>query len=119
MRMWKERYYKNLYAFNQRSRNAVRIQNSLLGEVDFVIQLGVLFDAYWSRRPVSNLIYTDYTARLSAISPYRFRSPLSGAKLAKWLDYESRAFQRAKHIFTRSEFVRNDIVEFMEFPRKK
>ena len=118
-RMWKERYYKNLYAFNQRSRNAVRIQNSLLGEVDFVIQLGVLFDAYWSRRPMSNLIYTDYTARLSAISPYRFRSPLSGAKLAKWLDYESRAFQRAKHIFTRSEFVRNDIVESYGISKKK
>ena len=110
-RMWKERYYKNLYAFNQRSRNAIRIQNNLLGEVDFVIQVGVLFDSYWSKRPASNLIYTDYTARLSAISPYHFRSPLSGAKLTKWLDYESRAFQRAKHIFTRSEFVRKDIVE--------
>jgi starch synthase len=118
-RMWKERYYKNLYAFNQRSRNAIHIQQSLFGEVDFVIQVGVLFDAYWSRMPASNLIYTDYTARLSAMSPYRFRSPLSGAKLTKWLDYESRAFQHAKHIFTRSEFVRKDIVEFYGISKEK
>lgn len=110
-RLWKERYYKNLYAFNQRSRTAKRIQNRFFGEVDFLLQVGVLFDAYWNKKPTQNLIYTDHTARLSAISPFRFRSPLSGTRLEKWLEYESQAFHRATHIFTRSEFVRKDIVE--------
>ena len=115
-RLWKERYYKNLYAFAKRSRNAVRIQNHLLGQVDLTLQLGVLFDARWGGTWVPGVIYTDYTARLSADSAYHLRSPLKGEKLAKWLDYETNAYRRAVHIFTRTEFVRQNIIQNYGIP---
>jgi glycosyltransferase involved in cell wall biosynthesis len=118
-RLWKERYYKNLYAFSKRSRNAVRIQNHLRGQVDMILQLGVLFDAHWSETWIPNVIYTDYTARLSAASIYHLRSPLKGEKLAKWLDYETNAYRRAAHIFTRSEFVRQNIIQYYGIPPER
>ena len=118
-RLWKERYYKNLHAFSQRSRNAVRIQNHLRGQVDIILQLGVLFDAHWSETWIPNVIYADYTARLSAESTYHLRSPLRGEKLAKWLDYETNAYRRAAHIFTRSEFVRQNIIQYYGIPAER
>jgi len=110
-RLWKERHYKNLYAFTKRSRNAVRVQNHLRGQVDLTVQLGAKFDARWSSTGVPGVIYTDYTAWLSANNAYHLRSPLKGKRLAKWLDYETNAYRRAAHIFTRSEFVRQSILQ--------
>jgi len=109
-RMWKERYYKNIYSFKQRSLNAARIQERYRGRVDLTLQVGVLFDAYWRDLSLPNIIFTDWTARLSSENPYGFRSPLKGRDLASWLDYERQAFQNAAHVFTRSELVRSDIV---------
>ncbi len=116
-RMWKERYFKNLYAFEERSRNACRIMRKAHNRFDIAMQVGVLFDATGGSAPV--VIYTDYTARLSAEDPRRFRSPLKGEKLARWLDYEGRAFCRAVHIFTRSNFVREDIVAHYSVPSER
>lgn len=118
-RVWKERYYKNIYSFRERSRSAAYIQNCYKEQADLVFQVGVLFDAYWDKLRIPNVIYTDWTARLSAESTYRFRSPLRGANLSRWLDCESRAFHRAAHIFTRSEFVRQDIVQHYGIPLEK
>lgn len=115
-RLWKERSYKNLYAFANRSRNAVRIQNRLLDQVDLILQLGVLFDARWGGTWIPSIIYTDYTAQLSANNAYHLRSPLKGKKLAKWLDYEANAYRRAVHIFTRGEFVRQNIIQYYGVP---
>ncbi len=118
-RLWKERYYKNLYAFAKRSRNAVSIQKHLLGQVDLVLQLGVLFDAHWDETWMPNVIYTDYTAQLSANSAYSLRSPLKGKKLVKWLDYEAKAYRHAVHIFSRSEFVRQNIIHYYGIPASR
>ncbi len=115
-RMWKERHYKNLYAFAKRSHNAVRVQERLREQVDLTIQLGALFDARWSDTGVPDVIYTDYTARLSAENVYHLRSPLKGKKLAQWLEYEGNAYQHAAHIFTRSEFVRQSMIQHYRIP---
>ncbi len=118
-RLWKERHYKNLYAFAKRSRNAVRVQDQLLWRADLAIQLGVLFDAHWTSARVPGVIYTDYTARLSAAHACNFRSPLKGKKLMKWLEYESNAYQHAAYIFTRSEFVRQNIIQNYGIPTER
>ena len=118
-RMWKERYYKNIYSFKQRSLNAARIQERYKGKVDLTLQIGVLFDAYRSGLPLPNIIFTDWTARLSSENPYGFRSPLKGRNLATWLEYERRAFHNAAHVFTRSELVRLDIVNNYGIPAGK
>lgn len=118
-KIWKERYYKNIYSFNKRSHNAAHIQNFYKKQADLVLQVGVLFDAYWEKLQIPNIIYTDWTSQLSAQNPYRYRSPFLGTKLAKWLNYESKAFQRAIHIFTRSELVRKNIVQEYGIPLEK
>lgn len=111
LRTWKERSYKNLGAFVSRSRTAARIINGLKGSIDCVIQMGVLFNAGLDIGQVPLLIYTDYTSRISAEDPYRFRSPLKGNQLARWIEYEGQAFLQAAHVFTRSEMVREDILK--------
>lgn len=118
-KIWKERYYKNIYSFNKRSHNAAHVQKNYEKQADLVLQVGVLFDAYWDKLQIPNIIYTDWTSQLSAQNPYRYRSPFSGTKLAKWLNYESKAFQHAIHIFTRSEVVRKNIVQEYGIPLEK
>lgn len=120
LRRWKERYYKNLEAFVARSRKGARLLRNLRGNVDIAIQIGVLFGVSWDASiQVPVVIYTDYTARLSAEDPYRFRAPLKGTQLAKWFDYEGQVYHRAAHIFVRSELIRVDIVNRYGVPSEK
>jgi glycosyltransferase involved in cell wall biosynthesis len=110
LRTWKERSYKNPDAFVNRSRIAARVINNQEGNFDMAVQVGVLYNACLDIAHMPLLIYTDYTARLSAEDPYRFRSPWQGDQLARWIDYECQTYLRAAHIFTRSELIREDIV---------
>ena len=110
LRTWKERSYKNPDAFVNRSRIAARVINNQEGNFDMVVQVGVLYNACLDIAHMPLLIYTDYTARLSAEDPYRFRSPWQGDQLTRWIDYECQTYLRAAHIFTRSELIREDIV---------
>ncbi len=119
LRTWKERSYKNPEAFVNRSRIAGHVVNSLQGNLDGVIQVGVLHNAGLEIARLPVMIYTDYTSRISAENPYRFRAPWRGEMLARWIDYESQAYVRATHIFTRSELIREDIVNRYGIPAKR
>jgi glycosyltransferase involved in cell wall biosynthesis len=118
-RTWKERSYKNPFAFAMRSRMAGRIISSLQGRVDAVIQVGVLFNAGMQNTRLPLFIYTDYTARLSAENRYRFLAPWKGSMLLRWLNYEGETYHRAAHIFTRSKLVQKDIVDRYGIPAKR
>ncbi len=107
---WKERANKNVAAFIARSRNVARWAASMHGQADAIVQLGVLFDAGWSGTSLKQIIYTDYTAFLSAQQPEAGRSPLKGNAVRRWLELEQNAMTRADHICVRSEFVRKSIV---------
>ena len=107
---WRERFYKNIPAFRTRSKGAVSYLKTLDGKVDVVLQLGVLFDARWDDAPTPSVIYTDYTAHLSARKIDVGRSPFSPQQLEQWVSFERQAFQRAAHICTRGEFVRDSII---------
>jgi glycosyltransferase involved in cell wall biosynthesis len=61
-------------------------------------------------------MYTDYTARLSADDPYRFRSPFSASQLQTRIESERKAYLHAAHIFTRSQLVYQDIVDRYDIP---
>ncbi len=109
-RRWRERFYQNVPAFRARSKNTAAHFRKLQDSVDIVLQLGVLFDARWNEGPIPNVIYTDYTMRLSAQKPAAGRSPLTPGQLAQWITLERQAFERAAHICTRSRFVRESII---------
>ncbi len=109
--MWKARFYHNVPAFRARSRGAARWVASLQPPPDAVLQVGVLFDAAWGEPGRPHFIYSDYTAALSARRQVRTRSPYSPRERRQWLALERRAYERAAHVFVRSDLVRASLVE--------
>ena len=105
-RQWRERFYKNIPAFHLRSRR-VSTYVTTQSKANLVLQLGVLFQVH-TDLPV--VIYTDYTAQLSAQKPKLGRSPFTPAQRQEWIGLERQALQVAAHIFTRGEFVRQAII---------
>jgi glycosyltransferase involved in cell wall biosynthesis len=107
---WKERFFKNAAAFDLRSLRAEEYLQKKKDQYDFVLQLGVLFDSSLKDSPSRTIIYTDYTAALSARQPGAGRSPFNQHELSAWLDRETLAYQRAAHIFVRSAFVQTSLI---------
>ncbi len=108
---WKERFYKNLPAFDLRSRQVRDFLKRWEGKADFCLQLGVMFDAAVPGGAISNVIYTDYTAALSAERRDAGRSPFTADQRRRWLALERGAFAHARHICTRSDLVRRSVIE--------
>lgn len=115
--IWRERFWKNIYTFQSRSRRVARaVQRH---KPNLVLQLGAVFDAslYQTLAPV--VIYTDYTARLSARRADAGRSPFTPAQRQRWLALESAAYQRAHHVFARSQMVLDSLVGEYQVPAEK
>lgn len=116
--LWQERFYKNPWAFRRRSRRVQEYVRSLQSQVDVILQVGVLFNAAGvagsDRTPL--VIYTDYTAALSARKPEAGRSPLTGRQLDQWLALEEAAYRTAAHVCTRSKLVRRSVVDDYGLP---
>ncbi len=107
--VWRERYTKHPAAFKMRSIRASRW--IVRQEVDAVLQLGAMFDSRYHQGIVPNVIYTDYTSRLSARHREGNRSPYQDVKLDEWLTLEQQAYVNASHVCVRSETVRQSLVE--------
>jgi glycosyltransferase involved in cell wall biosynthesis len=115
---WKERFYKNAAAFTTRSQRLANRLNK--DQADLIFQVGVLFDSRWeSGRSLPSVIYTDYTAQLSAQKIDAGRSPFMPEQRAQWIALETRAYQNAAHIFTRGEFVRRSLIEDYGLPPER
>lgn len=108
---WRERFYKNVRAFRQRSRRAGRHFQALNGQIDAILQVGVMFDARWYAQTPPSLIYVDYTAHLAAQRPSAGRSPFTPKQRQEWLNLERSTFLKASHICTRSDMVRQSIIQ--------
>lgn len=108
---WREGFYKNVTAFRWRSQLARAHFHTIQEEIDLIVQVGVLFDARWQTGARPSLIYTDYTAHLAAQRPSAGRSPFSAVQRQEWLALERAAFAGASHICTRSDLVRDSIVQ--------
>ncbi len=116
---WKARASKNVAAFITRSKQAARWVRSMQSQADVVIQLGVLFDAGWDGIQLPKIIYTDYTAQLSARRRDAGRSPLSGADLRRWLELEGQALKQSAHVCARSELAHKSILDDYKLPPKQ
>jgi starch synthase len=109
-KIWQQRFRKNLPAFRRRSQEAAAFMLRHQDAADVMLQIGVLFDASWGEASVPNVIYTDYTAAQSARKPEAGRAPFTPAQAEQWLAWETQAFQRAAHVTTRGQFVRDSLV---------
>jgi glycosyltransferase involved in cell wall biosynthesis len=108
---WKERFYKNVPAFEKRSQQVQNhLSNKNVYQYDLVFQINVLFNSHKTGTTKPLYIYTDYTARLSALKPESGRSPFTSTQWKKWFLLEQESFHAAEHVFTRGEFVREDII---------
>jgi len=118
-RIWKERFFKNIPAFQLRSKNAARYLKRRLNEYDFVLQLGVLFNSNLRETPSRTLIYTDFTSKLSANNPAAGRSPFTPSQRARWFELEKQAYWQSSFIFSRSNFVKTSLVNDYGLPSGK
>lgn len=109
--IWRERFWKNVPAFKTRSQLVANAIRAGRGQVDVVLQVGVLFNAGLFQSSVPLIVYTDYTASLSALRPEAGRSPFTLKQRAVWMSLEQQTYARAEHIFTRSELVRRSIID--------
>jgi glycosyltransferase involved in cell wall biosynthesis len=116
---WRESFYKNVSAFRWRSQLANQHFQKLRSKIDLVIQVGVLFDTRWQAQGPPTILYADYTAHLTAQRPSSGRSPFSQQERQEWLALERDAFRSARHICTRSELVRQSIIEDYGIPPEK
>ena len=119
LRRWKERFYKNVPAFRARSRYVAAHLAQMSGQCDIIFQVGVLFDAQWGAPMIPSVIYTDYTATLSARRPELGRSPFNPRQQQQWIALEGQAFRRAGHIFTRGQFVRESVIADYGIPPER
>lgn len=111
--LWKERFYQNIPAFKQRSakiaRHLAHLQQQ--NQADVVLQVGATFDAQWGQHNLPSVLYTDYTTHLSMLSPDAGRSPFSLETGKTLISLEKQAFQRATFVCTRSQIVRESILQ--------
>lgn len=117
--LWRERFYKNLPAFRQRSQKVVAAISHSSNQIDLILQIGVLFDCHGCQPEIPTLIYTDYTAQLSARKPEAGRSPFNEYQRQQWIALEHRALQRASHICTWSNLVRDSLINDYGIPPEK
>ncbi len=109
-RYWRQRMYMNVPAFRACSRRAAAYAKSLRGQADVILQDGVLFDVQAFSPGLPSVIYTDYTARLSARQPSAGRSPFTAREAQQWLAMEEVAFGRAAHVCTWSRMTRQAVI---------
>ena len=110
LQLWRERYYQSPGAFTSRSRQAARSLRSLQARADVILQVGALFDAGY-QSPLPTVLYTDYTAQLSAKKPEAGRSPFNARVRCQLVSMEQRVFQNSAFICTRSLQTKHSIVE--------
>jgi len=117
--VWRERFYKNVQAFDARSRKISRRIVQVQSEADLILQLGAMFHSQGLGVRLPVVIYTDYTARLSAERRELGRSPFTPAQLQQWLDRERAVYSGAAHIFTRSQQVCRSLLEDYGLPPER
>lgn len=116
---WRQRFYLNVPAFKMRSQRVAAYLEGMRGEADLIFQVGAMFDARWQEPSLPSVIYSDYTVLLSARRPDAGRSPFTSKQLQQWVTWEQRAFNRASHICTWSEFAQSSLLEDYHQPSEK
>jgi glycosyltransferase involved in cell wall biosynthesis len=116
---WKEHFFKNVPAFQTRSRRLASHLRRMHNQVDVVLQLGALFDATWDDSVLPVVVYTDNTTRISARYPDSGRTPLKPDELARWLVYESQFYHRSSHVCVRADIVRRSLIQDYGLPGER
>jgi glycosyltransferase involved in cell wall biosynthesis len=112
---WQEAFYKNVWGFQRRSRNAQSLAAAYRDRADVVLQHGTIFS---SARPdgLPVVVYTDFTYRLAQRED-PWRDPFSDlAESERWNALEARVAREAAFVLTRSEYVRRSMIDDYGIP---
>jgi glycosyltransferase involved in cell wall biosynthesis len=103
VRPWRA-FFTTTWMFRQMSRKARHFIER--GGFDASIQIQSLFDAHAPGVP--HLVYTDHTHLANLVYPHFDRRTLLGGK---WLSLETRAYQSASRVLTRSRNIDRSLVD--------
>jgi glycosyltransferase involved in cell wall biosynthesis len=109
--VWKEHFFKNVPAFEARSRQVGRRLAKLKPRADVILQIGALFNSNWDGNSPPLVIYTDNTTRITSRRPDGGRLALSQPELERWLMREQDLYRGASHIAVRAKLVRTSLIE--------
>jgi glycosyltransferase involved in cell wall biosynthesis len=108
---WHQQFYKNDWAFAQRTTRCARAVRQRKGAIDLVFQLGAMFASTQPGDSTPYVIYTDFTHKLSQ-REYPPLDPFpSDAARERWYSRECDTYRRAAAILTRSEHARRSIID--------
>jgi len=116
---WKQRFFKNVPAFEARSWRARKHFLVMQGRVDVILQLGALFDPTSDDQSLPVVVYTDNTTRITARDPNSDRLAFSPGELQRWLLCEAGLYHRAAHICTRANIVKRSLMDDYDVPADK
>jgi glycosyltransferase involved in cell wall biosynthesis len=116
---WKERFFKNVPAFQMRSLAAQRHFYGLQGYADVILQLGALFDVTKAVNMQPVVLYIDNTTRITAQHPDVNRYPFEPAEYERWLDHETRLYRHVAHICTRASIVKRSLIDDYSIPAER
>ncbi len=108
---WKEHFFKNVPAFQLRSR---RVQGHLAhfkSQADVVLQIGALFNSGFGKKSLPLVVYTDNTSYITSRRPEGRRLVLSPREFERWTAREQDLYRGASQIAVRSSVVRNSLIE--------
>lgn len=116
---WKEHFFKNVPAFQFRSR---RVQDHLAqfkSQADVVLQIGALFNSGFGKKSLPLVVYTDNTSYITSRRPEGGRLVLSPREFGRWTAREQDLYRGASQIAVRSSVVRNSLIEEYGVDRKR
>ena len=116
---WHEAFYKNIWGFHRRSRNAQRLAAAYRKRVDVILQHGTIFSSEHQPDGPPFVVYTDFTYRLAQREdPWRdpFTDP---AESERWNALETQAARQAAFVLTRSEYVRRSMIDDYGIPPER
>lgn len=108
---WQEAFYKNVWGFHRRSRNAQALAFANRSRADVIVQHGTIFSSEYQPNGPPVVVYTDFTYRLAQRED-PWRDPFNDvAQSERWNALEAHAAKQAAFVLTRSEYVRQSMID--------
>ncbi len=115
---WRERYDLNVWGFRRHSHLAGQMLAEWEGSYDLAFQLRGL---YAPGEPAGRWPYVMLVDNTYALSEryYRPWAPVRGRELRHWSALEREAFQKARFVFTHTEWARRSLIEDYGLPEDR
>lgn len=112
-------FQKNKQAFILRSRRTEDEIRKLEYRPNLVFHLFSTYSPFWNNFDTPYVLYLDYTVALAEKNWLPWACFISRRERESWLECERLAYERAKHIFSMSNIVKNSLTQDYDIEPKK